>query len=70
MSSRLNQEAVCLKCGGPIISMNPALKMCSVCEKAICAVASLKVKNRKNPDVRRWKLKVGMLNGMKAPKNR
>lgn len=68
--SRLDGESTCLKCGGIIISMNPALKMCSACEKAVSEVARFKIAHRKDKNVRRWKLKVGALKGMRAPKAR
>jgi hypothetical protein len=67
--SRLDGESTCLKCGGIIISLNPRLKMCSACEKAVTKVANYKIAHRKD-DVRRWKLKIGSLKGMRAPKQK
>ncbi len=67
--SRLDGEATCVKCGGIIISLNPKLKMCSKCEKECTESALFQIAHRKD-EKRRWKLKIGALKGMRAPKNR
>ena len=67
--SRLDGESTCVKCGGIIVSLNPRLKMCSTCEKEVTAAARYQIAHRKD-DKRRWKLKIGALKGMKAPRDR
>lgn len=67
--SRMDGESTCLKCGGIIISLNPRLKMCSTCEAAVTKSANYQIAHRKD-EKRRWKLKIGALAGMKAPKSR
>lgn len=67
--SRLDGESTCVKCGGIIISLNPRLKMCGECEKAVTKSANYQIAHRKD-EKRRWKLKIGALQGMRAPKAR
>jgi ferredoxin len=67
--SRIDGESTCIKCGGIIISLNPKLKMCNACEKACTESALFQIAHRK-AEKRRWKLKVGALKGMRAPKSR
>ena len=67
--SRIDGESTCLKCGGIIISLNPKLKMCDSCEKACTESARFQIAHRKDAK-RRWRLKVGALHGMRAPKDR
>jgi hypothetical protein len=43
--------------------------MCSECEKAVTKSAMFQIAHRKD-EKRRWKLKVGALKGMKAPRER
>ncbi|OFW61319.1 MAG: hypothetical protein A2W01_11230 [Candidatus Solincola sediminis] len=65
--SRMEHGDICVKCGNPIIGLNPALKMCSTCEKLVCVSVADRIKYRKERTglVKRYRIKIGKLKGVK-----
>jgi hypothetical protein len=63
MGNRMETSAVCVRCGGAIIRLNPDFKMCSTCQKWAEERARdlIKKRNRPGGKSRRYKLKIGML---------
>jgi hypothetical protein len=66
MSNRIEDDSTCTRCGGVIIDMNPAMKMCSACQKAVNISAADRIKYRKERTgkVKRIKMKIGKLRGI------
>lgn len=65
MGNRIDEESVCMRCGGVVINIDPALKMCSNCEKEVTEEARRKIANRKNPPKhKRIRLKLPKLAGV------
>lgn len=67
MTSRVEDDTTCTRCGGVIIETDPALKMCSQCQKEVTVSALDRIKYRKERTgkVKRIKMKIGMLRGVK-----
>jgi MinD superfamily P-loop ATPase len=66
MSNRIEDDSTCTRCGGVIIDTNPAMKMCSSCQKAvnISAIDRIKYRKERTGKVKRIKMKIGMLRGI------
>ena len=67
MSNRAEDDSTCTRCGGVIIELDADLKMCSKCRKEVQTSAADRIKYRKERTgkVKRLKMKVGILRGVK-----
>lgn len=67
MSNRAEDDSTCTRCGGVIIELDADLKMCSKCRKEVNASAMDRIKYRKERtgNVKRIKMKIGILKGVK-----
>lgn len=66
MSNRIEDDSTCTRCGGVIIDTNPAMKMCSTCQKTVnmSAIDRIKYRKERTGKVKRIKMKIGMFKGI------
>lgn len=63
MANRIEQEAVCVRCGGLLIDLDSDYKMCSVCQKWVEENVRELIRKRKarHGSPTRYRLKIGKL---------
>jgi NMD protein affecting ribosome stability and mRNA decay len=63
--NRAEDDATCVKCGGPVVDLEAPLKMCSKCQKDSekKAVELIKYRKERTGNVKRIRIKVPFLAG-------